>query len=61
MDKELEIARMKLELLKVSAAKAELEFMVMQRQSEIKRVQENIQIQVNKEEELKQKIAQASV
>lgn len=58
MDKELELERVKLELIKVAAARAELEFMVKQKQSEIKRIQDSIKIQLDKEVELKQKITQ---
>jgi hypothetical protein len=60
MDKELEIARMELELIKVGAARAEMEFTIKQRQSEIKRIQDNIKIQLDKETDLKAKIAEAS-
>jgi hypothetical protein len=56
VDKELELAKIKLELIRVSAARAELEFIVMQRESEIKRVKDNIAIQLTKEVELKKKI-----
>jgi hypothetical protein len=59
MDKELEIERMKLELIKVSAAKAEMEFLIKQRHSEIKRIQENIKVQADKEVELRLRIEEA--
>lgn len=56
---ELEIDRMSLELIKVAAARAEQEFMIKQRLSEIKRIKANIEIQLAKEAELKQKIEDA--
>lgn len=59
MDKELEVERMKLELMKVTTARMELEFVIKQRMSEIKRVQDNIQIQMARELELKSKIDEA--
>ncbi len=52
----LELKRMKLELIKVSAARAELEFRVEERLDEIERVKANIKIQLDKETELAQKI-----
>jgi hypothetical protein len=55
-DAELEIERIKLELLKVGAARAELEFVIKQRQVEIRRLQEAIGIQQTREIELKSKL-----
>lgn len=52
----LELKRLKMELLKVQAAKAEMEFRIEERQEDIKRLQDNIKIQENKELELIQKI-----
>jgi len=56
MDHELELARTELELLKVSAGKAEMAFTIKQRQAEIRRTQENMKVQDNRIEELKVKI-----
>ena len=58
MDKELELARMELELLKVSAAKAEMKFNIKQRQSEIARIEETIKVQEGREADLKTKITE---
>ncbi len=53
----LEIKRMKLELVKVAAARADLEFRIEERLDEINRIKENIKIQLDKEAELASKIA----
>lgn len=58
MDRELEIARMELELVKVSAAKAEQKFLIKQRLSEIKRLEEAIAVQEKREVELQDKITE---
>lgn len=55
----LEIKRMKLELIKVSAAKAELEFKIDERLEDIARIKEHVKIQEAKEEELRLKIRTA--
>jgi C4-dicarboxylate-specific signal transduction histidine kinase len=55
----LDIKRMKLELVKVAAARAELEFRVEERLDEINRIQEHIKVQLDKEADLQQKIADA--
>lgn len=52
----LEIKRIKLELLRVTAAKAELEFKIEERLDEIRRLKEHILIQENKEKELNEKL-----
>lgn len=59
MDHDLELERVKLELIKVAAARAEMEFAIKQRQSEIRRLQENIKTQQQKEVELGNKIQTA--
>jgi hypothetical protein len=56
----LELKRMKLELINVSAAKYGLEFKIEERLDEIARLKEHIKIQEAKEAELKEKIAAAS-
>lgn len=56
----LEIKRMKLELIKVAAARHELEFRIEERMEEISRIKEHIQVQVAKEAELSAKIEEAS-
>lgn len=57
----LELKRMKVELLRVSAAKAELELRVEEQMDNVKRLQENIAISTAKEEELTAKIAEAQI
>jgi hypothetical protein len=57
----LDLKRIKLELVKVAAARAELEFRIEERLDDIERIKANIQIQLDKESELQKKIAEASV
>jgi hypothetical protein len=52
----LELKRMKLELIKVAAARHEMEFRIEERLEDINRLKENIKIQVAKEVELQEKI-----
>ena len=52
----LELKRMKLELIKVAAARHELEFKVEERLDDINRIKDSIKIQEAKEAELKAKI-----
>lgn len=52
----LEIKRKKVELLKVSSAKAELELRIHERMEEVERLQEHIKISEAKEVELAQLI-----
>ena len=54
----LEIKKLKLELIKVSAAKAELEFRVDERLEDIERIKLSIAIQEDKEIELKNRISE---
>lgn len=53
MNKDLEIKKIKLELMKVSTAKAELELKIEERLDEIKRLKNHILIQEQRELELK--------
>lgn len=55
----LELKKMKLELIKVSAAKAELEFRVDERMDDIERIKASIVIQEEKEIDLQIKISEA--
>ena len=55
----LELKKIKAELLSVSAAKAHLEVRIEQSLEDIERIKEHIKIQEAKEDELRQKIAQA--
>jgi hypothetical protein len=52
----LDLKRIKLELMKVTAARHELELRIDERMEEIERIKANIQIQLEKETELTQKI-----
>ena len=53
----LEIKRKKVELLRVSSAKAELELRIHERMEEVERLQEHIKISEAKEVELAQMIS----
>ena len=53
---DLEKDRLELELIKVGAARAEMEFIIKQRESEIRRVREAVKVQMSREEELRSKI-----
>jgi hypothetical protein len=55
----LEIKRLKLELIKVAAARAELEFKIEERLEDITRIKSAIKIQLDKEEELNTRIKEA--
>lgn len=52
----LELKRIKLELVKVAAARHDIEFRIEERLDEIDRLKEHIKIQIAKEAELKAKI-----
>lgn len=56
----LELKRMKLELVKVAAARAEMEFRIEERLEDIARIKDNINVQLDKEAELRAKIEEAS-
>jgi hypothetical protein len=56
----LELKRLKLELIKVAAARHELEFRICEREEDISRLQEHVKVQEAKEAELKEKIDVAS-
>ena len=58
MDKKFEKKRIELELMRVSTAKAELEFKIEERLQEIDRLKEHIVIQEKRQLELKQQIIQ---
>lgn len=55
----LELKRMKLELVKVGAARHELEFRIEERLDEINRLKDHVKVQEDKEAELKAKIEAA--
>jgi len=52
----LELKRKKLDLMRVQTARHELEFKIEERQDEIKRIQEHIKVQKDKELELGKEI-----
>lgn len=56
----LELKRIKVELLRVSSAKADLELRIEEYQENINRLQDNIAIQKAKEDELQAKIDAAA-
>jgi hypothetical protein len=57
----LELKRTEVELIRVAAARAELEFKIIEREDEIERIRENIQAQLKREEELRIKISDAKM
>lgn len=57
----LDLKKLKVELLRVSAAKAELELRIEEYQDNIKRLQDSIEVSVSKEQELSAKIAEAKI
>lgn len=57
-EQELELHRMRLELMRVSTAKAEMAFQIMQRKAEISRLESNVRIQIDKETELSARLAE---
>lgn len=52
----LETKRKELELIKVAAARAELEFKILEKEDEIERVKAHILVQLKREAELKQEL-----
>lgn len=52
----LDKQRTRLELMRVTTARMELEFKIEERKEEIKRMEDHIKIQIDKELELNQKI-----
>lgn len=56
---QIEIKRMKLEKVKVAAARSELEFRIDERLDEINRLKDLIKVQTDKEAELAARIAEA--
>jgi hypothetical protein len=57
----LELKKVKVELIRVSAAKAELELRIEERLDEIEKIKKHVQIQLDKEMELIQKIKEMEV
>jgi chromosome segregation ATPase len=55
----MEIKRITMELLKVQAAKAELEYKIEERQQEILRIEDHIKVQAKREQELKEQLSKA--
>lgn len=56
----LELKKLQVELLRVGAAKAEMELRIHERQEEIERLLEHIKTQEAKEAELKAKLAEVA-
>lgn len=53
---DLERMKLKAELMRVQAAKAEMEYTIAQKQEEIERIKAHILVQIEKEEELTLKL-----
>jgi hypothetical protein len=58
MAMDLEKERKKVELIRVRAARAELEFKILERQDEIERIKQNIQAQLNREADLEKELGE---
>lgn len=58
MASNLEIKKLKMELLKVAAAKAELEYKIEERQEDIRRIEEHIKLQEEREKKLEVQLAE---
>lgn len=56
MNKRLEIKKMQVELMRVEAARCEMEYKIEERLDDVKRLEEHIITQKQKEQELKQRI-----
>lgn len=54
----IETKRTELEIIRVSAAKAELEFKILEREEDIARIRTAVQVQDDKINELREKLAQ---
>lgn len=54
----LELKKLQVELLRVSAAKGEMELKIDERMDEVRRLEEHIKVQTLKEEELRLKITE---
>lgn len=57
----LDLKKLKVELLRVSAAKAELELRIEEYLDNVKRLQDSIEVSILKEQELSAKIADAKI
>lgn len=57
----LDLKKLKVELLRVSAAKAELELRIEEYMDNVKRLQDSIEVSVLKEQELSARIAEAKI
>lgn len=58
---ELEMKRKELELIKVAAARAELEFKILEKQDEVLRIKEHIQVQLARETQLKEELKKVKI
>ena len=61
MGSALEAKKLQVELMRVAAARAEMEFKIMERLEDIERLKDQIKLQEAKEQELKQKIESMEV
>lgn len=52
----IDVKRKELELVRISAARAEMEFKIMEKEEEVDRLKANIQIQLVKEAEIKDEL-----
>ena len=52
----MDLKRKELDLVRINAARAELEFKILEREEEIARLKEHIKIQTEKEESIRQEL-----
>ena len=57
----LEIKKLQVELMRVQSAKSDMELRIMERQEEIQRLEDNIKIQLAKEEEIQSQLKAGQV
>jgi hypothetical protein len=55
----LELKRKELELIKVAAARADLEFKILEKEEEIIRIHQHIEAQLKREDEIRAELKQA--
>ena len=54
----IEVARIKLEIIKIQAAKADFEYQILQREEEIEKLKERAAQQAEKEQELNKRLTE---
>ena len=52
--RDIEKKKLQVEMMKVQAAKADMEYKILERMEDIERIKENIKVQENREQELRE-------